>query len=221
MMIPKVLLDLIDKYNEKGKFINFGTRIYWFNGKRFEFWAITPSNYIGRIFVISNELYHTSFDELRKYKHYQWFLIPWSSICASYQSHYRVKTKNDIYIGNYIDCHVRNFKTNEKLIFKGNYYWHYMIAFENTLYLFHSSGNNRKFDTITKKWIDFKSGPHYYRDIVIINNFFYCFNESKCFQYDPKTDQYSESFIEIPLFRYKHGGSGGGGDFDGDEFTLF
>ncbi len=38
-MIPKVLLNLIDKYNEKGIFVLKNNAIYWFNGNRYELWC--------------------------------------------------------------------------------------------------------------------------------------------------------------------------------------
>lgn len=64
-MIPQVLLQLIDKYNEKGKWFVFDDCIKWFNGKRWEYWCqgklkATDSifSYKGHLFIRNDEVIH-------------------------------------------------------------------------------------------------------------------------------------------------------------------
>lgn len=43
LSVPKVLQALINRYNEIGCFVLCSEKIYWFNGKRKEFWCDKPS----------------------------------------------------------------------------------------------------------------------------------------------------------------------------------
>ncbi len=57
-MIPSDLMNIIEQYNENGVFMNDENKIYWFNGKRFEFWCQANSNDIlfahNNIYVFEN-----------------------------------------------------------------------------------------------------------------------------------------------------------------------
>ncbi len=56
-MIPKDLCNLIESYNEHGIMISMDINIYWFNGKRYEFWCKKP-NY--EYALLADILYHNN-----------------------------------------------------------------------------------------------------------------------------------------------------------------
>ncbi len=55
-MLAKDLVLLIDKYDEPGIMIDTQNKIYWFNGKRFEFWCHKTSECTD-IYYTKNHLY--------------------------------------------------------------------------------------------------------------------------------------------------------------------
>ncbi len=56
MFIPMVLLELIDRYNEKGILFKSDKKVIWFNGKRVEHWCDIPFG-DGKILFFKNKLY--------------------------------------------------------------------------------------------------------------------------------------------------------------------
>ncbi len=56
MLIPTVLLDLINKYNEIGIVFLNNDHVFWFNGKRFEYWCEAPEN-VEDVMLYRNTLY--------------------------------------------------------------------------------------------------------------------------------------------------------------------
>ncbi len=72
MIIPKVLLYLIDLYNENGTLVIFNDHIKWFNGSKFQFWCEIDSfpKRINQIFfnsckqtcvILNNYIHHYDF----------------------------------------------------------------------------------------------------------------------------------------------------------------
>ncbi len=57
LMIPSVLLKMIDNYNEVGVFILLNDCIFWFNGKRIEYWCLRPQD-CDRILTYKFQLYY-------------------------------------------------------------------------------------------------------------------------------------------------------------------
>ncbi len=56
-MLPKDLMNLIDKYNEIGIMCHNADNVYWFNGKRFEFWCEKLHNFEYDMLYIDNQIY--------------------------------------------------------------------------------------------------------------------------------------------------------------------
>lgn len=54
-MVSRNLQIVIDKYNEKGIVRILDEKIYWFNGKRFEYWCESPAD--GFAFMHKGTLY--------------------------------------------------------------------------------------------------------------------------------------------------------------------
>ncbi len=53
-MLPCDLMNIIEQYNEYGVFMNDEYEIYWFNGKRFEFWCEATND---DLLYIGNDIY--------------------------------------------------------------------------------------------------------------------------------------------------------------------
>ncbi len=56
-MLPKDLMDLINKYNEVGTMCHNANNVYWFNGQRFEFWCEKLQNFDYDMLYIDNQIY--------------------------------------------------------------------------------------------------------------------------------------------------------------------
>ncbi len=64
-MLPRDMTGIIEKYNEDGAFMDDGDNIFWFNGKRFEFWCQRPPK--SDMLYIGNDIYAYGHCQVYKY----------------------------------------------------------------------------------------------------------------------------------------------------------
>ncbi len=167
-MIPSVLLVLIDKYNEKGQFINDNKFIYWFNGKKFIKWCAVPIE----IFEIIPHQYYL----LLYYGNDYWTYNGTKFIKANFtfilypQKMSHLKYKEYIQYNNDIWAYIIDgiaFK-----IIK-------MMKYKHKLYFFHliDNGHHLIFDLIQKNWSSYiESDRICYSNICLIDGLFYFFH---------------------------------------------
>lgn len=193
-MVPQVLLQLIHKYNEIGIFVTKKYKVYWFNGKRLEFWM----NWDGKIiFTFENNLY--SYDQyvfVRKTK--QWSSIKmkeiWNnSLNIAYQNATQVDTvllnKIQYTMTNYVDLTIFDGTLIHFSSGKNHFgYGHSMFAFNNHIYCF--GKKSEKYNPRTNLWTDIADCPNQKSpDFYFFGNCFYANTE---YIYYPDIDRWDK-----------------------------
>jgi hypothetical protein len=209
-MLPKVLNQLIADYNEKGTlFINQNNQIYWFNGKRFEYFE-TITNFKIKDYYCNkdNKLY--LLNKLDTYRYYNSKKIkkikPKFGIQLLIDLYGTDSVTSGIINGEYFEyaiscgvggCILEEFKDNHSRYVKqfNRHVFNFLgklILFNCELYCFGQS-KNAKFNLKTKKWILFENCPiKFYQKIELIDNLFYLISEiNHVWIYDPFVDRWS------------------------------
>lgn len=198
-MLPEVLLKCIDKYNEIGIFVQYNETIYWFNGKRLEFW-VKNGNY-SKIININNKLYVVYLEHILIYYKNKFrtiqksqnklvntlllpkrrFLIneiPYKITCD--MNYNRYLYKNNKHIENYA-----NNKECSQSTFKFNNHSQYIVAL-NRIYIFSPRGDNEYYDIDECKWHVFKAQTFQKEfKVYFFMNLFYIFTLNTIHIYNP------------------------------------
>ncbi len=184
-MLPKDVTNLIVDYNETGIFVIIDFKIYWFNGKRLEFWIIKPI--ASDILTYENNLYIKQCGELFIYTNKIWHNIEaplmWNHPLYLFNDKYwsQVSLNGKVYRQTY-SYRFEMFDGKQTTILERNGYRSQLLAFNDDIYLFHGA-ISRKFNTITMQWSTL------YNKIYLFNEKFYCFPSTKTYNtYDPKND---------------------------------
>ncbi len=181
-MIPKVLLELIDKYNEIGVFTIFNGKIYWFNGKRFEIWCDIPNVLLGNVNVCvqNGKLYIQCPFTTYIYKNKQFRLPVGNDILKNSHPNGKICHFYNLASIKIKDCffeYYDKFRKYEKGIWqilpkKPIASCHKIYYYKNELYCFSTRGNE-KFNIITNKWSSFANNIVDANDVLFVNNTFY------------------------------------------------
>ncbi len=201
-MLPKDVTSIIANYNEPGFFMLNANiqKIYWFNGKRFEFWCKTES---WTVFTYENEVYQLLYQSgynLQKYKNKRFveFKSPnkWNHPLYLFSRHGYQQTvcRENVYRRSLIRDSNSNLEMFDghlvhPLSQRGGYF---LFSYNESIYTF---DNNifTKFNTITKKWKILNPSP-FYGLLYIFNDMCYCFavygHDDEYSVFDPKTNQW-------------------------------
>ncbi len=197
-MLPKDILRLIDDYNEPGVFVIITYKIYWFNGKRFQYWCDFN---IGTILTYQNDLYVRNYVGLCIYKNKSFHIIRekgWNElkIFASDTSYLQVLVGKFIYeIGYHLTTMDLSFTKFDginriNLLKKPHFSVFKMILYKNEIFAF---GNtyNEKFDLINNCWFPFARCTRYinYCHVYLFKDRFYAIKDKDAYVvYDPVTN---------------------------------
>ncbi len=179
-MIPKCLLELIDKYSEIGQFwIDLKTNIcWWFNGKRFEFWFQFNNHLVDsyKSMKNNNTLYYIAKCELYILKNQciKKILMPkflklqgknFNRITNEI-FHPNIKYVFNCDVAQYIDLiHIKTLPIKNH-----RYNGSKLLLRKSILYCF-SPFYSEKFDLQTNKWTDI-ANPSSPTDVIMINGEF-------------------------------------------------
>ncbi len=190
-MLPKVLLTIINNYNEVGIFIHWYDTVCWFNGLRFEKWFRFAASSLLR--VLNNKIY--LYDSSRS------LVLNRNSFIESnqkfeYDHRLRCIINKKLYIYNSYTCELRT--RNEISVKKPNSSGAHIIAYKHFIYCFSYCGfQNDKYCTITNQWTSFARSyiENNIANIFLLNDLFYAYTNFDPFLhiYDPQTDVWKES----------------------------
>ncbi len=194
-MLPKDVTSIIANYNEPGIFVAKIQKIYWFNGKRFEFWCKMAT---WNVFTYENELYQSGYN-LQKYKnkHFVEFKPPnkWNHPLYLFSTHAYQQTvcRENVYRRSLIyDSNLEMFDGHlvHPLSQRGG---DFLFSYNESIYTF-GQHMFTKFNTITKKWKILNPSP-FYGLLYIFNDICYCFAiyghyDDEYSVFDPKTNQW-------------------------------
>lgn len=202
-MVPTVLLQLINKYNENGGFILKSQKIYWFNGKRLEFWVHWPGG--GSVFHYEKNLYVATSIHVMIYKNKRFNKIYLSNI---WNNLLNIAHKNAIY-DNDGQCALVNgcryqCTTLRFEMFDGNLYTQLprkqfpafgfaMFPHKHEIYYFGTI--SEKYDIIAQRWTVLANIPFTYGNVYYINDCFYYMNGNSDYVYDINLDQWHQLLL--------------------------
>ncbi len=202
-MIPKVLLELIDKYNEIGVFTISDAKIYWFNGKRFEMWCDIPPQEAVNAFVYKRKLYIRYSFETYIYKNKQFRLPVGNDIIKNshpygFFSHFynlgSIKIKNCFFAYEYNDFFKFDKGIWQMLPKKQIKCCYKIYYYKNELYCF-SNWGNEKFNILTNEWSSIANNFYSFDDILFINNIFYSVRNCKLKEiYNFETNKWEKKY---------------------------
>ncbi len=192
-MIPSALLELIHKYNENGIFIHDCSNVYWFNGKRLEWWLTCFG--IEQVKTFNKHVYiYYHRNKIRIYKN--------CKICALLIQPFE-KNYKKIFHGHY--SMILEYQYNY-LVFDGFQPSNYThkdrsltpFFFNNRFYIFDNESRSEYYDIFENKWnaIALENYLGYflkYKGVYFFNNLFYIITSDYfiCI-YDPMTDIWKE-----------------------------
>ncbi len=178
--------------------------IYWFNGKRFEFWCQMEK--FTSIINFNHNLYYTQDGyNLIKYpnKIYYFEDLPWNhplKLEMEFGGEIRINNNGIVY---HIDrqypfkeisrnipielkqCKYCNDDPREYLI--------YYILYDSKIYAFRNDGKNEYFDTKKEEWFDFASNKILLNfDVYIFQDKIYIFTKTDYQIYDPNLDVWNK-----------------------------
>jgi hypothetical protein len=208
-MLPKVLNQLISSYQENGIYISKNEKIYWFNGKRLEYWCIEVCQ---DIFTYKNKLYiYSNRYGFQYYKNT--FFHP---IGFTFPKNHPI----DLWF-----CNLKTFFYNQKRYEKSNYwdfgndvtisfsygksssYLHQCdcecLLFNGLIYLF-DANKNEYYDIKNNKWYNFKNYVNLtIKDfkVYLFKKLFYIFTQKSILVYNPQTNKWS--FLKLKLIMNK------------------
>ncbi len=197
-MLPKDVHTLIENYNEDGEYVIASGGIFWFNGKRIEFWC--SAGYMNDIQCYNHKIYsHWSNEgyclignqfELTNDK------VKWDSNheCINGKLEYIYKTRSYFY-SRFENVFTRlPSKTFEDYGFK-------MVLVENYIYYFsrHKIGINEKFDINTKTWSLIAKNPSHVHGVILLHKIIYILFDCGRFAiYHPQSDLFLETKLNLP-----------------------
>ena len=166
----KNILSLIEKYNEKGIFINTNQKIYWFNGKRFEFCFLFLNS--TQLIQINNELYTREGFLLFKHLHKQKFQpLP---LTTSTALNLFASWNYFVVMGNKV---IKNQNVPKK---RNNDYGNNFVASDDCIYSFSSfRDKSEKYDFKIQQWCFVQSPPNValVNDMIFFKGYFYQFQK--------------------------------------------
>jgi hypothetical protein len=195
-MLPKVLCNLIEIYNETGQYLINKENLYWFNGKRFEFFI--NCNPYKRVIFFKNKVYfvRNAFN-CRQYKNQKLLKInhafKWNHVLNNhgiflFGLDYALLKEDESF-----EC----FDGNRFIrLASPNYPCGKLSAYKNMIYHF-SQKNVEMFIIEKNEWIEL---PTYNKKllkslfitaIILMNNLFYIiFNDLSFILFDPQLNQW-------------------------------
>ncbi len=202
-MVPDVLQNLINKYNEAGIFLIVDELIYWFNSKRFETWCKCDDNFSGVLYY-KNTLYTKTMGHLHVYKNRQFTGCMFSNIVTqSFCNYgtYAVIIDEKLWINEIstLFCYNNSMYTITPLmILKPIKYKCQIKAYKYFIYFFTGS-KMLQYNTITSTWSEYQCRFYYtFKAIELFNDKFYCQKyDNSLVIYDLQKDQYSQLEILI------------------------
>ncbi len=196
-MIPNDLQNLIMKYNESGIMYDTGHSIYWFNGKRFEFWH-REKDEIADIYYVNNNLYQYHGGSFFIFKHKDFFQIDkFIPELNTFQWHaarnFTIPNNKQIVTLKHIEM---SYYQNDEIICKNKIFSNGFGAHQNIIYFFDSI-ECLKYDCTTKLKVYFKI-PKFAAKCQYFNDLFYFFHKKKCVGiFNPHDDTFHESTLLI------------------------
>ncbi len=179
-MIPGNLMDIIKQYNENGVFMNdIYNRIYWFNGKRFEFWCQANGD---DILFAKNDIYVFENNQIFKWQKKKFQICKSKSIIINCFRKQRAESFICLQNGSII-----KFENNQLLHqmswicdivlhpkrLEGNAA---LFKFKQFIYIF-QHWRIHKFDLNRKQWVDVQENEYVRtEEIVQLNERLYFFN---------------------------------------------
>ncbi len=197
-MLPTDIWNLINIYNEPGIFVLHLRNIYWFNGKRFEFWT----EFVYLPFTYENELYFCKCSQLCVYRNNKHVQIefpkrwnhPLNLLKNTSYYHRQMVSDGNIYRATYHNTfemfdgeHVSQLP--QKQFPKQGLE---MIAFNNNIYSF-GSHRNERFDINSQQWIQLKSKYPSWNGLVHLLNdklYLFDFHDARYWEYDLQHDEW-------------------------------
>ncbi len=193
-MLPKDMTNIINEYNEIGIFIRCNRRLYWFNGKRFEFWCEATNKYC--FMTYNNDLYWNFFGKVSIYKNKQFITsqVPkiWNHPLYVFQQgltlingkvyDYDINLQVNMITDEFNNRSILPEKHHPDFGFK-------LIYYKDSIYYF-GSIQNEKF--INGNWIVIAQYPNIYNDydVYLFNDKFYAFELNTTYYhiYNPELD---------------------------------
>lgn len=188
-MIPKVLVDLIDKYKEHGIYIIYQNKMQWFNGKRFE--LISDSLYPYPILSHKNELFaRKSYYELLIWKHKKFitYMGALDDVLYSFSAKFQIKIKDKTYALK-SDGNLKMFDGTTTIKFPSPAILGFKILLWKQYIFEIGTTKSAKFDIITKKWYDTKL-TSFTSQIYLLKDKIYLFYENDFNVYDLFKDEW-------------------------------
>ncbi len=206
-MLPNDIMNIIALYNEDGIFVKRDETIYWFNGKRFEFWCKFDAY---NVMTYNYNLYITHNGEIRLWKNKQFVKIEisfvWNHPLQIFFRNRKIFFRNRIteIFNNNICYRFCNFK-KKLYIFDGQLetevasiettrFSHDMMSYKNDIYLFGET-ESKKYNIQTHIVSNICAIPTWYRDHCLydFNGKFYDIGPKNIyFLYDPEIDIWEE-----------------------------
>ncbi len=172
--------------------------IFWFNGKRIEFWC--PAGYMNDIQFYNHKIYSHWANEDYCLIGNRFKLtndkVKWDSnrICINGKVEYIYKNRSYFYFRLENVTTLLPSKTFQD-------YGHKMILVENYIYYFsrHKFGINEKFNIKTKIWSLIAKNPSHVHDVMLLHKTIYILFDCGRFAiYDPQSDLFLETKLNLP-----------------------
>lgn len=192
-MLPKDLVNLIEKYNEVGIFFNFNGYLHWVGKKRTEKWCICyydKIQYLNGVLLASCAAPLNYFGQLSGIKFYSYYhnLRVNFHECFNeyYNLYYNYENLNFVSHPGQISLPSKRYAMNG---FK-------LLSMGKMLYYFGNFNNNEKFDIEKQTWSAFSNYPKKIMDVNIFEDIFYILMPSgNIIIYDPKLDKYKRTIF--------------------------
>ncbi len=211
-MIPTVLLKLIHLYNEKGSVLLSANneKVYWTNGKRFEFWCNFEHRFVNyvikcnnHIFAIQHNLKSIFMMKLGKWIFYDGKFV--DSLARKLRlGKHETRLRINSQIWYYRLCAVNLYRQMSNTIWKlldeilTIYVSSFIIGLHDTVYVFDDTGF--KFNHF-KKEITFINIPknRTLANVVLINNLFYMIYLDQTISiYNPELNHFQDITLLLP-----------------------
>ncbi len=200
-MLPKDIENIINEYNEIGIFIRYRGQLYWFNGKRFEFWCEHRAKY-ECFLTYNNNLYYKSYKKIYVYKNkiFKQIKIPqqWNHPLNVFRKR-RKLINNNVYryeesIYKMIDTYgnvIMTLPGRDDPVFGFE-----LLGYNDCIYSF-GSWQNEKF--VNGKWNIIAQYPNHNNDydVYLFKSKFYAFEQTSMnyYIYDPELDDWKLKIV--------------------------
>lgn len=185
-MIPKVLLELIAKYNQSLIAIISQNQIYLFDGNQFYVIANGRAEYITNVSWFNGNLYalHEYPNKTliyEKSKFVETNRIAFHEIIAHSKNFYVELQGRLLYKNGKMTALKRYYKDGRQILYYNNFIYYF------------SNFHNEKFDILSKIWSNFADPGFSIGDMKLLTNKFYCFDyHNLMIIYDPVLDTWSK-----------------------------